>query len=256
MAQEAPLREFLVQKCDREQQRHWDLFYKRNTTNFFKDRNWLLREFPELMLQAVPEAKAEQGEKATASRPVLFELGCGVGNTIFPLRRENPNLFVHACDLSPRAVEHVKQHEEYDPANVHAFHCNLATDNVLDHVPAGSCHLITAFFVFSALSLEQMGTVIDSLAKIMAPGGKVCFRDYAIFDHAMIRFKKGHKLGDRFYMRQDGTRTYFLRQDEARQLFESRGFKSDRVGYVRRDTVNVKESIDVARCFLQGVFVY
>lgn len=33
---EAPLREYLVQKHHKEAQRNWDLFYKRNTTNFFK----------------------------------------------------------------------------------------------------------------------------------------------------------------------------------------------------------------------------
>lgn len=28
--------------------KHWDLFYKRNSTKFFKDRHWTLREFEEL----------------------------------------------------------------------------------------------------------------------------------------------------------------------------------------------------------------
>ena len=36
MAAEPPLREYLVTKYDKEAQRNWDLFYKRNTTNFFK----------------------------------------------------------------------------------------------------------------------------------------------------------------------------------------------------------------------------
>ena len=29
-------------------QKNWDLFYKRNSTKFFKDRHWTTREFPEI----------------------------------------------------------------------------------------------------------------------------------------------------------------------------------------------------------------
>ena len=29
----------------------WDLFYKRNSTNFFKDRHWTFREFEELKVK-------------------------------------------------------------------------------------------------------------------------------------------------------------------------------------------------------------
>lgn len=35
-------------KLEKEAQKNWDLFYKRNTTNFFKDRHWTTREFEEL----------------------------------------------------------------------------------------------------------------------------------------------------------------------------------------------------------------
>lgn len=49
-----------------------DLFYKENTTKFFKDRHYLTAEFSEL-LQCEKEKK------------VFCELGCGVGNALFPL---------------------------------------------------------------------------------------------------------------------------------------------------------------------------
>lgn len=36
-------------KLEREAKKNWDLFYKRNSTHFFKDRHWITREFPELI---------------------------------------------------------------------------------------------------------------------------------------------------------------------------------------------------------------
>jgi methyltransferase-like protein 6 len=40
--------EFKQRKFEAEAQKNWDLFYKRNTTKFFKDRHWTKREFSEL----------------------------------------------------------------------------------------------------------------------------------------------------------------------------------------------------------------
>ena len=39
---------------------------------------------------------------------VVFEVGCGVGNTVFPILQANKNIFVHCCDLSDVAIEIVK----------------------------------------------------------------------------------------------------------------------------------------------------
>lgn len=56
--------DFKQMKLEKEAQKNWDLFYKRNTTNFFKDRHWTTREFEELkacrevrkyLQQATPE---------------------------------------------------------------------------------------------------------------------------------------------------------------------------------------------------------
>lgn len=42
------LSEFKRNKLEAEAKKNWDLFYKRNKTNFFKDRHWTKREFEEL----------------------------------------------------------------------------------------------------------------------------------------------------------------------------------------------------------------
>ena len=45
---------------------------------------------------------------------------------------------------------------------------------------------------------------------MLKPGGDVILRDYGLYDHAMMRFKSGHKIQDHFYKRQDGTRAYYF----------------------------------------------
>jgi 2-polyprenyl-3-methyl-5-hydroxy-6-metoxy-1,4-benzoquinol methylase len=39
---------------------------------------------------------------------MMLEVGCGVGNFIWPLLQEDESLFFYACDFSPRAVQFVK----------------------------------------------------------------------------------------------------------------------------------------------------
>ena len=70
------LSDFKRNKLEHEAKKNWDLFYKRNSTNFFKDRHWITREFPEL-LQSTCDPPAQ--------KCVVLETGCGVGNTMFPL---------------------------------------------------------------------------------------------------------------------------------------------------------------------------
>jgi 2-polyprenyl-3-methyl-5-hydroxy-6-metoxy-1,4-benzoquinol methylase len=72
---------------------------------FFKDRHYLDKEWGHYI-----GGKVEEAENATCNscNKVVLEVGCGVGNTIFPLLAEFPQIFLHACDFSPRAVNLVK----------------------------------------------------------------------------------------------------------------------------------------------------
>lgn len=39
---------FKQERLEAEARKNWDLFYKRNTTKFFRDRHWTTREFEDL----------------------------------------------------------------------------------------------------------------------------------------------------------------------------------------------------------------
>ncbi|KAH0627284.1 hypothetical protein JD844_002807 [Phrynosoma platyrhinos] len=237
--------DFKQQKLEKEAQRNWDLFYKRNSTNFFKDRHWTTREFEELRA-----CREFEDQKLT-----ILEAGCGVGNCLFPLLEEDLNIFAYACDFSPRAVEYVKQNPLYDTQRCKVFQCDLTKDDLLENVPPDSVDVVTLIFVLSAIHPEKMHLVLRNIYKVLKPGKCVLFRDYGLYDHAMLRFKSANKLSENFYVRQDGTRSYFFSDDFLAELFLSVGYEQVVNEYVLRETVNKKEGLSVPRVFLQSKFL-
>lgn len=242
--------DFQAKKLEQHCKKNWDLFYKRNETNFFKDRNWTTREFEELL--GGGNDNDDPGRRRT-----LLEVGCGVGNLVFPLL-DNPDidLFIYACDFSDRAVEFVRANPKYDPERMHAFQCDITDgEQLLANIPTNSLDQITMIFVLSAIHPSKFSIVLRNLHDLLRPGGMVLFRDYGRYDMAQLRFKAGSKLDEHFYVRQDGTRTYFFTVELIQELFESAGFSVCENTYVNRRTINQKESLDVARIFLQGKFI-
>ncbi|MCJ8728203.1 hypothetical protein PDJAM_G00001610 [Pangasius djambal] len=236
--------DFKQQRLEIDAQKNWDLFYKRNTTNFFKDRHWTTREFEEL--KACREFEAQ--------KLVMLEAGCGVGNCIFPLLEEDLNIFIYACDFSPRAVQFVKENSLYCPERCLAFQCDLTRDDLRATISENSLDVATLIFVLSAIHPDRMHQVVENIYRVLKPGGIVLFRDYGLYDHAMLRFKSGSKLGENFYVRQDGTRSYFFSREYLANLFQQAGFQSLVNEYVLRETVNKKEGLCVPRVFLQSKY--
>nr|XP_036851379.1 tRNA N(3)-methylcytidine methyltransferase METTL6 isoform X2 [Manis javanica] len=184
----------------------------------------------------------------------MLEAGCGVGNCLFPLLEEDLNIFAYACDFSPRAVEYVKQNPLYDTERCKVFQCDLTKDDLLEHVPIESVDVVMLIFVLSAVHPDKMHLVLQNIYKVLKPGKNVLFRDYGLYDHAMLRFKAGSKLGENFYVRQDGTRSYFFTDEFLAQLFRDAGYEEVVNEYVFRETVNKKEGLCVPRVFLQSKF--
>lgn len=235
-----PCEVFRAEKFQRESKKHWDLFYKRNETRFFKDRHWTTREFQELI-------EDENTEK------VLLEVGCGVGNFVFPLLEECLNIRAFVCDISPRAVEMVKSNQNYSEDKISAFQCDITQENCFVNDMA-KVDIASLIFVLSAIRPSEFKIALQNIYETLAPDGLLIFRDYAINDMAMFRFKQGSKIGDRHYLRQDGTTTYFFTLEEMSSLVTDAGFTVEVNEYIERRTVNKKEDVDVPRLFLQGKY--
>lgn len=236
---------FQAKKLEEHAQKYWDQFYNRNKTNFFKDRHWTTREFKELL-----------GEDATKTYQNLsmLEIGCGVGNLIFPLIEEGTDMQIYACDFSPRAVDFVKSHHLYNPSKVNVFQADITTNDLIQNLKDVNINLATMIFVLSAIHPDKFSISIRNLLQVLQPGGLVLFRDYGIHDMTQIRFKPGHKISENFYMRQDGTRSYFFSVALLKHLFVNEGFEVITCSYIESRTVNKKEGVDVPRVFIQAKF--
>ncbi|XP_044258728.1 tRNA N(3)-methylcytidine methyltransferase METTL6 [Tribolium madens] len=232
--------DFKASLLEKDARKHWDLFYKRNETRFFKDRHWTTREFTELL-----------NNQSTTKR-VLFEIGCGVGNFIFPLVEEKLDFYIIACDLSSKAIEIVRRNELYNEEYMRAFQVDITTEDILNRVDANSVDIATLIFVLSAIHPDKFVTTLKVIHKVLKPGGILLFRDYGLYDMAQLRFKAGHKISNNFYMRQDGTRSYYFSVEFFSNLCLKAGFEVISNSYVHRKTVNKKENIDVPRIFIQA----
>ncbi|KAF4610696.1 hypothetical protein D9613_007109 [Agrocybe pediades] len=183
-------------KVNEKPAKHWDNFYKMNASNFFRNRKWLHNEFPEL----VAATKADAG-------PVLItEVGCGAGNSVFPLLSANQNeqLQIKAYDYSSHAVKLVQNNPLYTSPPVGTISAAVwdatSPNGIPSDITPGTIDLIILVFM-------------------LKPGGQILFRDYGRHDLTQLRFKGGRLLDENFYIRGDKTRVYFFELDELSLLF-------------------------------------
>ncbi|KAI0792218.1 S-adenosyl-L-methionine-dependent methyltransferase [Abortiporus biennis] len=194
--------------------RHWDNFYKMNSSNFFRNRKWLHLEFPELVKAAEPNA----------GKITIAEIGCGAGNAVFPLLAANQNteLSLLAFDYSAQAVKLVQSNPLYTSPPVGSIRADvwdLSSPSLPPGVEPGSVDIVTLVFVLSALHPAEWAQAIQNIHRILKPGGLVVMRDYGRYDLTQLRFKSGRLLDENFYIRGDKTRVYFFELDELALLF-------------------------------------
>lgn len=86
----------------------------------------------------------------------LLQVGCGVGNTAYPLLEINKHSKVYACDFAASAVKLVKEHPQYSCGRMHAFVADITCDDLRTEVPAKAVDICTMVFVLSAITPAKM----------------------------------------------------------------------------------------------------
>ncbi|XP_020223099.1 methyltransferase-like protein 6 [Cajanus cajan] len=264
----------------------WKQFHLRHSSGkFFKERRYLLKEFPEL-LSCPPNSK-------------LLEIGCGNASTALPILRANKDVIVYACDCSDETLERAKEivSGATTVASIHhrfrTFCCDLSTNGFPYWLACNSCRdqfsqkqsqclsgvrennglhstnpypseefgccvggvdFVTLVFTLSAVPPERMPKSIKECFVVLKPGGMVFFRDYGLYDMTMLRFEPDKRVGFREYMRSDGTRSYFFCLDTVRSLFLGAGFTELELDYCCVKSVNRQKGKCMRRVWVHGKF--
>ena len=243
----SPVSDFDRNRFNANPEKWWDLFYKQKTSTFFKDRKWLVQEFP--ILRDI--TRSDAGSKT------VLEVGAGAGNTAFPVTRmnENPGLNIVAADFSKKAVETMRGADEYQPelGTLRAEVWDAASEDLPEGLEEESVDVIIMIFIFSALNPKQWDQAVKNVHRLLRPGGYVLFRDYGRGDLAQVRFKSGRWMEENFYVRGDGTRVYFFEKEELESIW-GKAFQILNLDIDRRLIVNRQRRIKMYRCWIQGRF--
>ena len=157
LKQGPPLNPYWRQKYESQANKYWHDFYKRNTTNFYKDRHYLHVEFPELLGHSAmtPSCAGPVGACQLEGKTRLLEVGCGVGNAVIPLIELNDSLEVHAVDFADSAIQLLGEHPCCAAGRLHASVCCVVSQEL--PVPPNSMDLVLCMFVLSAIAPQVGG---------------------------------------------------------------------------------------------------
>ncbi|KAM9709385.1 tRNA N(3)-cytidine methyltransferase METTL8, mitochondrial isoform 1-T1 [Menidia menidia] len=186
----------------------------------------------------------------------ILEVGCGVGNSVFPIVNsiKGTNSFLYCCDFSPRAIQLVKDHPDYDNSLCHAFVYDICEEVASFPFPQQSVDAILAVFVLSSIHPDRVQGVVNRLSPYLKHGGMFLFRDYGRYDFSQLRFKKGRCLSQNFYTRGDGTCVYFFTKGEVHDLFSKAGLEEIQNLEDRRLQVNRGKKVVMRRVWMQSKY--
>ncbi|GJN12063.1 hypothetical protein PR202_ga30307 [Eleusine coracana subsp. coracana] len=125
----------------------WRSFHRRHASGkFFKERRYLLKEFPELL---------NRNDCAK-----ILEVGCGNGSTAVSVLRASESITVFTY------LSHHKMIKER-PVFLRENQCCI-----------GGMDFITMIFTLSAIPFDIMPSTLKYCVSVLKPGGLLLFRDY------------------------------------------------------------------------------
>ncbi|KAH9601706.1 hypothetical protein LSM04_006357 [Trypanosoma melophagium] len=259
---------------------NWDLYYRNNTINGYRDRHYIIREFHELRekLEQLQRAKAsvkiessESTKEASLFENVLWmEAGCGVGNAILPILEEygnTPGWGIVGFDISSVAIALLREKRLALPFHMQQKLVVRVLNPVEESITISNSSststssfiekpvdFVSMIFVLCSIPVDKHELVLQRIASCVKDGGIFFFRDYCVDDHAEKRFSTHRQVEENTFTRSNGTLSHFFSLAEVRNLFQASGFEVIDLSVVEREVQNRREGMSLHRRFLQGRF--
>jgi methyltransferase-like protein 6 len=227
--------------------KYWRSFFHKQQENAYRNRHYLLAEWPQLAPQS------------TNGNPhYLLECGCGVGSAALTLCEQNPDLHVVAFDFCAPAVDFVRADARYgayaSENRISVFVHSLLHPIPKSHTPDLGFDFVTCIFVLSALRVPDMVPALRHLYAVLKDGGQLMVRDYVEGDMKEEHFVPGERDEYGSVFREDGTRSYFFTLDSLQHMAREAGFTTVTCEVSERTIVNHKEAKTMHRRFIQATF--
>lgn len=100
-----------------------------------------------------------------------------------------------------------------------------------------------------------MPSILQNIKRVLKPDGYVLLRDYAIGDFAQVKLgNKNQMISEGFYVRGDGTCSFYFSEDFLSTLFFQAGFNTVDISTYCKQIKNSHKNITMDRRWVRAVF--
>jgi methyltransferase-like protein 6 len=117
----------------------------------------------------------------------------------------------------------------------------------------GKTRATLAMFVLSAIPPSYHATTFKTLASTLQLGGLLCFRDYGLYDLAMLRADSVNVITNTLHRRGDGTLVTYFTPEQITLFMQDAGLTVDVSEYHTVKNTNRKKGVSMRRVFVHAV---
>ena len=225
----------------------WNKHYSHHKSLFFPPKKYLYRVWPEV---------TDSDHPMYNPHAVVCEAGCGTGAALFSLLARNPSWRFYCFDFAPVALEEVRSNERLDADRVTLFQWDAATQELpMDIVPSQCCDFLFCVFMLSAVHPDLHVDTLRHMGDMLRPGGCILFRDYGIYDMRSLRFKPGQMVSPNYFLKGDGTTSYFFDSEYLGKVAQDAGFTMEDAQYHCNRLYSKQTKEEMFRVFLNAKLV-